>query len=645
MDIEKWNIDILVDACANEPKNKIKLEIPKFQRRRDWKDYQENELIETMQINRISIGVLQIYKLESLDIKNKYLLIDGLHRVSTILKYYNNIFEFETTKKQIDDIIKQITDDYNKYNYDIDIKELESILRVWFGPNILGESYKEVIDRTYKLHEDKLKKNLKKYIKEKESLKIVKDMILSYTKKLCKNIDLSNTIIPVIINVGNQDTLPILFKRINQNGTPLTSSDILAALWYNDNNIKIENKKIIDGVNEHYEGLKKENHNIEIYINHNKDLYNPYEYLIGLHKTLLIKHENTFYPILKDKELIFKLISCCLFNDVSKKYIEQINDKIKEMNLEDFEKKLDWSIKFVSNTLDKIMILQNGHKPKLLVRESIIYICLIAYSYKYKSIIEKEDKYYSNLIKIHILNDKLSERGFNNKIVESIISEKRYMELIDESDFINKINRYIDENMKIRNNKDKISNISSLILYILAEKNINNGMYLDIGNIVLKKNVLKYNENKSIRKEIPLNSLGNLCVYNVIENKRKPNETIYDYLIKSNISDKDILDEYFYMNNNHNFDDILRQDISKKEYNNFLKYRAMNIRDTIIDNFKSCFKEIKQESEDSENSDISLEKPVKLRLSSKKIKNKKNKNLKLTTDSEKDIKSDNGIDE
>ena len=53
MDIEKWNIEDLVDACSLKPIGNKKIKIPTIQRRRAWTQNQESELIETLKLNKI----------------------------------------------------------------------------------------------------------------------------------------------------------------------------------------------------------------------------------------------------------------------------------------------------------------------------------------------------------------------------------------------------------------------------------------------------------------------------------------------------------------------------------------------------------------------------------------------------------------
>jgi len=588
MNIEKWDIETLIDACSSKPKGHKKLKIPKFQRRREWKSYQEDELIETMKSNQISIGVLQLYKLDFEKKMEIYLLVDGLHRVTTLSKYFKNPFSFGRTKKLIDNIANEIVQKYEK-SYDKD--ELKKLCDKWFNEKNL-ESYQEfVVDKTYSDSDksDYLEKIISKLSDKKDKDNMCK-MFKTKTKVLRDSMDISKSIIPVILNVGDISILPILFKRINQNGTPLTPCDVLAAKWYASDKIEVKNKDIVECIKTYYSDMRSENNGMEIYNNDNDNntMFTTYEYIIGLKRYLFDQFEDTFLEHITNKEFMFKLLSCCFFGNMSKKSIERIREKITEENLSELEKKLEWSIKFVADALDPIIIFKTGDKCKILIREVPIILGLITLSYKYKTQIEKNKDYYKKIFQMNLLNDKISETNFNTQIIKSILKNKKYLSRVHKEEFIGKFNGYISNGIKQRGKNDKITTLSQFVLMFVKNIKDNSEEY-ELGNIVLKKKINEFNkENKG--KQLPLNFLGNLCLYGYSEEKRKPKETIVEYLNKQNISDNDIYENVLYMGENIDYDDIIQQqEITEKYYIQFLKVRSGKIRDIIINEYKKCF--------------------------------------------------------
>lgn len=624
MDIVKWTIETLVDACSACPTHGVKLEIPKFQRRREWKRYQEEELINTMH-NNISIGVLQVYYLEKQSDCDVYLLIDGLHRVSTLVNYYNDVFGYESTKNIIEEIIDETVIMCDESIDEEDVK-IRSICKQWFCEKQLI-SYNDLLSKNYKSKKDELIEIIKKYV-SKSNCDDVYTIIMKMTKKFTKKIGLKKSIIPVIINTCDIKNIPLLFSKINQGGTPLSNTDILAATWYNDERITINNTKITDNVKSHYNEMKKENNEMELFddINHDNNTYNIYEYLIGLHSALLNTYENTFYSLIKNKELIFKIVSCCFYADISKQSIEKIKDKIKILDLDEFERKILWAIKFISETFDSIVILTNGSKVKLIVRESQFYIALIGLCFRNEIEILNDVDKYKNLFRMHLLHDKVSETSFNAKSISLIVEDRSYMFSINEKEFNQKIDKFIYESIRTTGKRDRVSNVSLLILSILHSReceDLDNVKSYDSCNIILKKHIDDYNKTHGIMEQISINSLGNLVIYQINKKKKGLNETIIDYMKNMNMTTSEI-DEYIICDDDliYNQDD---DEIDKKIYNNFLKSRCDMIKNEIIDKYKECFKNKKKVEEEKEQLDSNIrekttEKPQIIKLNKKKQK-------------------------
>jgi hypothetical protein len=594
VDVEKWNIETLIDACSSKPNGKKKLVIPKFQRRREWTELQEDDLIETMRLNKISIGALQLYQLDTKEKTESYLLVDGLHRASTLKKYYDNPFAFKRTQSLIDEIIEELSEKYKK-SFDGD--EMKNICAKWFCKKSLGCYNEFVVDKIFNEKYEDLKSIVKKSIDNKDRDSISK-LILNKTRELCKDVDISKTHIPIIINSGDIETLPILFKRLNQNGTPLKSCDVLAATWYYSKKIEIKNKKIIDCIKTHYENIKNENNKMDIYAGDSDGkTFNLYEYITGLSAYLMNEYEDTFLGNVKDKEFMFKLLACCIFGDTSKKSIDNLKDKMVEMNMSILEETLGWAIQFVAKTIDPIGILETV-KPKILIRDIPAFIVMITSAYRKKTKIEKNEEFYKVLFRANFMNYKLSKTNLNAKGIKMAVEENVFTSLVNKKEFTERLNIFMSENNRQRGKADKPTDLPLLILKIIIEEYDILGETVDIGLIVNKKTITSYCKDNGC--DLPINGIGNLCIYSSGEKKKKPSEALTKYLSSFDLDNNDIYEKYLSMDGCIDFDDIIDdQEITDKHYIKFLKHRTDCIKNRLLDVFEKCFKK----SDDEEESD------------------------------------------
>jgi len=598
MDVEKWNIETLIDACSSNPEGKKKLEIPKFQRRREWKQIQEDELIETMRSNKISIGALQLFHRDTKDKTDKYLLVDGLHRASTLTKYFNDPFCFNRTQNLIDEVIEEVIGKYKK-SYEKD--EIEKMCRKWFCKKMLGCYQEFIVDKLFNEKYEELKEIVGKLADKKDKEPMSK-FIIEKTRDLCKEINISKTHIPVILNVGDEKILPILFRRINQNGTPLKPCDVLAAKWHYSKKIEIKNKKIIDNIKTHYEEMSNENNKMDIYNEDSNDkMFTAYEYIIGLRGYLMGKYEDTFLGKIKDKEFMFKLLACCILGDMTKKSIDNLKDKIVETNLTILEESLIWAFKFITNAVDSMIILETT-KQKMLIKDIPTFIVMIATAYKKKSKIQKNEEFYKTLFRGNLLNCKLSDAKFNSKGIKLAIDESKFLSLIHKKEFSERIGIFMSENNRQKGKKDKITLLSLLILKVISDAAEILESEVEIGMIVGKKAINTYCKEKKC--SLSMYGIGNLCLYSSGEKKKKPQQSITKYLESLELDNDDIYDKYLSMGDCIEYDDIINdQEIDEKHYANFLKYRTACIKDKLIDIFSECFKKAEESESESDEDD------------------------------------------
>lgn len=598
----EFSFNDLMDAASSKPEKDKKMEIPKFQRRRTWKQIIEDELIDTLKTGNISIGVLQLWKIAGNNKKERYLLVDGLHRVSTMRKYYDNPFSFSRTQNLISEIIKSVMDKY-KTSYPEDT--LKKCCSQWFNKDKLGNYEEFVIDKLFNDKQDELKEIVGSHVDKKDKDAMVK-FILEKTRGLVKNMDITESKIPAIINSGDFTDLTTLFKRINQNGSKLSLCDVLAAVWANTK-IEIKNKEIVEAIAEHYKEMKSENNGMDIYVeNDDGKLFTVYEYMIGLRKWLLKKFGGTFLGQIKDKEFLFKVISCCMYQDIRKESIEKLNTTLLNEDLSEIEKKMVWSIEFISEVFDKILLFDG----KLLITEVPFFISLISLAYLEKQKISKDKEKYASLFVMNLLNDKMSEMSFNSKTIKIIVEGKKYMFKVHKGEFSVKMDRYISDSIKLFGKNDKSTPLTKLILNVIRnvinENDEDEEDNLDgkaiFGNVIPNKTISSYNKEKNSR--LPVNCLGNMCIYHQSESKRKPMQSVVTYLVNEKVSNKYIDENVTFLDGEDKFDDMLAKsdEFDKKLYIEMLKERGQTMKKMLIGHFKNYLK-----SDDDEEDDDNLD--------------------------------------
>lgn len=589
VNIDKWTLYDLIDACLGEPNNtkKIRLLIPKFQRRRAWSKQQEDELIDTLKLNSISIGTLQLFhKVDDSKKAQDYILVDGLHRVTTLLNYYKNPFSFQRTEK----LIKQICDDLSeKFSARNKKQDCQRLCLNWFSFTILGNYDDFVGEKKYVDKFDTLKKDVKKYINEKDIDECVKYMT-EKTRELAKNCDISKSVIPVIFNSGNLDMLPLLFRRINKNGTPLTSCDILACSWHGSDKIKIKNKRIVEQVNEYYDEMKKENNGIEICPDEEKqnNKFTIFEYILGLQRDIFKSHSDTFIKYISDKEFLFRVISACLFEDMTKNSINKIKNKLLDQDLEHFEERLIWAVKYVIKILDPFSVL-SGETKYVIMKDIPLIATFIAIAFNNKNAISKKESYYKKIFIGHMLNHKLSEKSLNSKTMKHIISTKLFMKEIDKKEFADNIERFFNSQNNLKNTNLVSKSLKMLVnqaLFVITHKNYSQ-IPVDIDYIIPKKIITKYiNSNL---KYVPVNITSNMVIRPIFEKKRKPNQSLLTYLVDEDIDIKTIYDKYLFVTESE-LDDFegLVEDLEFEpiDYIKFIKIRSDNIKKQFLNYFK-----------------------------------------------------------
>lgn len=638
VDVIKLSLDDLIDACSHNPSGNRKFIIPAIQRLSVWKSYQKDELIDTMKSGKISVGALQLFRCDKIGHYDTFLLVEGLHRTRTLIEYCQNPFNFTRTKNLIKNIINELND---KFSQTLEDQKLIELGNKWFCLEMLGNYQKFVIDKEFPEKYNILNDLIKTYVENKNAKIEIKEFIKNKTKSLSSDLNISKGVIPIIINSGNIETdLPLLFKRINNNGTPLSATEILATIWYNAPKLQIKNPKIIEHINNHYAKMRKENNNMDIYKNNN-NLYSVYEYIIGLKEFLFEKYLNTFFGKIKDKNFISKLLACCFFGDITDASIEKIKDKIKSNELDQFENKLISSIDFVIDSINNIICIKTPRNPvKLLCIDNNLMIGLIALVFRNHKLIFQKKKYYQKLFQIRFINDNLSDIKYNSKSVSNIVTNQTYITPVYKNEFVEKLNRFISEQSDTKFVNDKLIVLTQILLNITKtikwnDYSENHSETITFEHIINASDLTQYSKDKNIKLQI--NCLGNYYILDKQESRRKKSETLLSYFKNQGISDDDVNDKYLFMNDLSTLYQV-SDELTDKKYIKFIKTRSEYIKNIIVKEYDKYFK-----SDDELNDDLDEELNDELDKKNKKNKDEDD-NDDSNDDSDDEFKSISGSD-
>jgi len=574
VEIEKWYIDELIKVCLSQCDDRV-IEIPRFQRKRsdEWTTKREKQLIKSIK-QKFPIGSLTLYRI-TYQKPVKYIIIDGLQRIITILKYYDNPYEFKNIDKKIQEIIKNICEENEQ------IEELNKICSKWFTKKYLGNYY-ELKEYNYVNKQNELISMFNNI--EQEITNTIVEKIINDTKNLKEFINISDYQLAIMICTCNEEHLFKIFERLNTASAHLKEYEICAARWNQYDYINIDNKTITEEINKYYLSLKKSSQEISIFndmhIIENK--HNLCEYLFGLKGYLDNKYE-----IFKnfDMNLIFKIIGCCLNKKGSYSAIPESlliifkNDKIKELESKLFES-IDFTLKIVEN----LFIKKNSKTTQI-----HILSCIISTYYNNYNQINRNQEYYIDLISIHYLNDKLIKRWTRvlSNTIPNILNDFIYLEKINTETFKRYFKMHI--NLSLKKSPKQIDLIDKIILSLIKNKifGINNNDTIKIEHIISKPMLIKYQSINQLN--IPMNCLGNLCYLDSYFDKQKKTRFIDS---KYNSLNNDIIDKYIFVqdskfeiiNNN-----LKNRIFSESDFSTHLNHRSIIILNKLINLYHNCF--------------------------------------------------------
>lgn len=536
------------------------IELPTFQRNTVWTDEKKKTFISTV-ISGSPFGSLLLYK-ENL---GRYLLVDGLQRYSTLVKFLDNPMEYvniiDYCKSDIENLINTLKNKHTLItNYLIAKSQLNNALKENFSlQKKSAQIVNDIVTSLSFLNSD---------------LNILPDvyvLLTSIIQNLEEALDIHNLEIPVILFNGEFDDLPEIFEKMNSNGTQLSKYEIYAAKWCKMS-FKLTDVNLLEVVDKKYQDMI-DNTGIEIIdyelgqVVKNQEI-NLFEYCFAIGKLLKQKCKIIFSGKsvkTSDVDSIgFILVSVILTNSAKK--MNSLPDYFKNATSEEIIKlknKILDCAQTVENILANYVISLDDKNLSKYIEYQMT--CIIATLFKIRYI-KKENSlsfgerpnanHYLSLFKKNMPKRYLYDIIFNywagnfdvnmtEELSKSLENNRNLTPILENSW------RILLEDWLIAQTQKPMKNIPSenklFLNYIIRctiLKSKYDGKHFDFEYIISKDRFNKY-----LSKKNALSALGNVCILPKFETRSKQAKTIYEQIEdKSLVYDikDDILNDFLY---------------------------------------------------------------------------------------------------
>jgi uncharacterized protein with ParB-like and HNH nuclease domain len=543
-------------------KNLIK---PDFQRNFVWKEDKKLSLISTIKLG-YPIGTILLSPKGNTE---KFLLIDGLQRISTLKEIKKNPFQYLSIDELTDDLIvsklidteKEIRIEFNKFKEEHQLKFLETI------KSTIIEEIKN--GRKENLKDTKIaniiSKNLIRSIPffKNQDLNISEGItdIIFYLRNL---LDVDEVELPAIIFKGTDSELSYVFQMLNSGGVKLSKYDIFAATWQDSEILVNKESGLIDIVIEKYNNSEV-NEGIEVDgFDENQiretGILNLFEYSFALSKA--ISNASDFLFVSKSLSEVdsfgFNLLAAIF--DLNNKNMKQLDAKIREFKIDYSQLKsyILICLKEIENALGKWVKALDQNKYYFEFKEfQVVAFITTLFKLRYKlttnsiiNIQSENNKHINNFLNnIHLnyLYDTLKNEWGNagdSKLDELVLKDIKNSRLLHKPnkesfelifyEWVNESNN--SQIIPIKNTTKMVLNY--LIKFNINTNNIKNNTKLNFEHIIPQKRLKKFVD---LYPEYPISSISNLTIIPEYGNKSKKELTYYEWI--EGKSDPILLDE------------------------------------------------------------------------------------------------------
>ena len=528
-----------------------KFKVPSFQRNVVWSKSKRKLFVDNIMEGN-PFGSILVYQ----ERPDKYVLIDGLQRISTIKDFLKNPFDYVDYLAISDVFVENmIRRDYELKNNIVFDKEKEE--------STIKEIKKEIYDSLKKGKDAVAIKY--QLVKSRGFLndETIERNIINCVDDFKSKLDISEIIIPTIIYTGDKERLPDIFYNLNTGGVNLTKYETFSSIW-DDKKYLVDDSDIINKIIEKYDNLRK-NSDLEVEVTSN-DIYEKgitlFEYCYSISEILRDESKKYTHIIGDNKKstdpIGFDLLTIISGNPVNK--AEVLDDVFRGTNAE-FLVKLK---RVITKTFDELVAALDkwvtGINGTINYTDSayMIYHMFISYvRHNYKidfkkftiEIIDgsKFNKAFKENLHKYYLFDYLSDYWKINRQVSDLSREL-------DSDSINKYANSIskgswDEMLdstfrdeQLLNSTNTISTKSKLFLDYLIKFKINEdrnlekyfkpnaindaSILVDFEHIVPQQYFKDLFGDKS--KNYPVSCIGNICYLAAKDNRAKKEKTLYE---------------------------------------------------------------------------------------------------------------------
>lgn len=574
------------------------VELPKYQRRLVWSEKQKKNFIKSIE-EGYPFGSLLLYKYKDEDgfSKDKYSLIDGLQRFSTLKHFEENKHEYFDFEEVIEEEFCEILGEIKSVSERSAVKkEYYNIIKKAFsGPEINELELAEELQNVKITHFD---------------VKYFFNHYKNIAKKLKNYINLDELIIPYVIFKGDTSQLAEVFQRLNQGGVKLSKYQVFASQW-SEATVKLNNDlintRLLQFNADRYTKLNEEREGIEI-SDYDEDKFlekkeiNIAELCYSLGK-LIIEESEVFYSGNESEDVANELgyATMAIILGIENNKLARIVDYKKYFSdPEDIEKNFQAVVSVYKEVNDvfKPYLRKPGKKKNEYFNSEItnfMYLSYFASIWAQRYTIdgtfrleEKSgskqhvDKIKNNMIKYYIYDNvrKYWSATGDKKLNEIYVGEgtsDRYLNELDEVVFHQEIDSWSKE--ELAKNSIQIGKLVKLLIIIdsnarhIYEDDEDNNF--DFEHIIVKDYVKKLQTKKI--GTIPGGHLGNVCLLTSYENRKKQNTTLYDHAAKqtSVILDKEKLEMIDYPNEKQlEFVNNLENEKAVRLSNNLIESRS-----------------------------------------------------------------------
>lgn len=577
-----------------------KFVIPQFQRELVWSKSKKYDFIRNL-LDGDPFGITLIRQRDD----GKYILIDGLQRITTIKDFYKNPFDYlkplDIDMVKVEDLMRE---DRISKDLQVDEKYIQEKHEEWrkviFDSIKNSEDVFDVIEAINEKYNLKSNKNINKIINE-------------IYETLNNHINLDNLQIMAINYTGPEENIPNVFYQLNTGGVKLSKYETYSALWFK-NKFKVEDPVLIEIVANKYAQLEDDS---DLEVDFSKENLQDegisiFEYCYAL--GIIMRSENKGFNILfgentKTTDPIgFEILSLLLTNKVND--AQKMYELLKNVSPAFLVK--------LKNTIEKSLVdITKALKPLLLGKNNshlysenmyLIYHIIVSYIKEYYDIDPKKNRIceissvlrkdnFAKYVQLHYFYDCITDFWKENrqvtdlqKAVMDTKNRQKYWHNIPPEDWENALNKFMNSQESVGK---KVTQQNKLFIDFLTTLRLrDNSQYekffenkgstieeypLDIEHIVPKKVISNHIKDlpKSKQQLIPVSAVGNLCYLTEKDNRSKKHHTLYEFVEDrpAFASDPEFIECIMYPSQDElkfiNYDD----ERFLEEYDNFINQR------------------------------------------------------------------------